>query len=239
MWSKNLIQQFFILNFCATLQLSGQPQLLVLGNNSEGATATIQTTATLGELIGVEVNATSSTTSVAGNFIGSSIGILANGITETGVFGSSETGLGVVGTSGTSYGGVFQCGDKSKPDLVLGGNSASHHGVLSSDPAHTDSDLLLQAYRSIKLDLDYDNDEPAMMQINAGSGTEVFSIDERGNAKITSTNNTNANLHILDNEASDFARIRLQNPDNIEFWDIAGGGTNNSELNFLPEWGSG
>lgn len=70
-------------------------------------------------------------------------------------------------------------------------------------------------------------------EINGIGGLTVFQIDQTGSTTINSDNNSNNfDLRIIDFDPGDHARIRLHNNDNSDFWDIAGGGINNSDLLF-------
>ncbi len=91
--------------------------------------------------------------------------------------------IGVTG-SGDAAGGIFSAGD-GQPDVVLAGRSDSapgDDGVLASDPARPDSDLLIQTndWLAIQLDADNSGNPTAGFSVER-NGAKLFQMDKDGN----------------------------------------------------------
>ncbi len=80
--------------------------------------------------------------------------------------------------------GVFSAAD-GQPDVVLAGRSnsaAGDDGVLASDPARPDSDLLIQTNDWLAIQLDADNSgNPSAGFSVERNGTKLFQMDKDGN----------------------------------------------------------
>ncbi|MDH3651776.1 MAG: hypothetical protein OEQ53_18980 [Saprospiraceae bacterium] len=216
----------------------GQTQLSVEGTriSSNEPVVEISTGATSGTLtLGLKVLAVSNLTGfgVGGQFTGSTSGVVGEGFTDAGVKGGSESGAGVKGTSQYFYGGYFINEMKSHPDLVVGGNLANANGIISSDPAFPGSSLFIRSNNSLLLQLDHNNDSDGFFTIQNGAGSAVLAVGEQGDMALAGNSEASRpQLLLRETEASDFARFRLKNDSNTDYWDIAGGATSNSELNF-------
>jgi hypothetical protein len=170
---------------------------------------------------------------LAGRFTGSSAGIVAGGFKDFGILGISEAGFGVKGESLSSYGGYFINSEKSKPDLVVGGNLTNASGIIASDPDFSASGLLLRSNNSLLVQLDHDNNSDGFFALHNGAGSAVMSVGEAGDmALIGNSTLTKPHLLLTETEAGDYARLRLKSTSTTDFWDIAGGSFLNSQLNF-------
>ncbi|MDH3245490.1 MAG: hypothetical protein OEM26_12805 [Saprospiraceae bacterium] len=219
--------------------LQSQTQLFVEGTSiaSSEPVAEISTGATSGTLsLGLKVLAVSNTTGfgVGGQFIGSTSGVVGQGFNAAGVQGGSEAGYGVEGTSENSYGGYFLNKMKTQPDLVVGGNSLNANGIIASDPGFSGSSLFLRSNNSLLLQLDHNNNSDGFFTIQNGTGSAVLVVGEQGDMALAGNSEASRpQLLLRETETTDYARFRLQNDSNGDYWDIAGGGVNNGELNFF------
>ena len=76
----------------------------------------------------------------------------------------------------------------SDPDLILGGTDnslAGDDGIIGSDPVLTSSDIILRTNDSVRVDLDYDdNDDDSDFEV-WGNEMRLFSVDSNGGAWIS------------------------------------------------------
>ncbi len=129
--------------------------------------------------IGV-VGVSSSGTGVSG---GSSHGTGVYGIStdSRGVWGDSSHGDGVYGSSASGFGGRFR-------GNIMVTSYGNDDGLIYSDPDAAGSDLGLMSNDRVWVDLDDDNNSSgSFFQVRAGNDTEVFRVDESGNAKVLGT----------------------------------------------------
>ncbi|MDH3245491.1 MAG: hypothetical protein OEM26_12810, partial [Saprospiraceae bacterium] len=158
------------------------------------------------------------------NVVGKWEGVYGFGASRTGVYGESTSGTGIRGISENHYGGYFLNNDKMQPDLVIGGNNPSNPGddcVIASDPQYPGSDLFLRSNDAVVVELDHDLNEEGHFEVRNGSTKTVLSVNESGLA----------HLHAL--VFNDYARHRLNNIDNMDYWDIAAEAAGNQDLNFF------
>lgn len=213
-----------------------QSQLDVQGINAPSAdpVVNIWTNAGSGTIVlGLQARALSSTNGIGGYFSGSSVGLIGEGFNLSGLEGRSDLGIGIKGKSQNGFGGYFLNDLKTHPDLVIGGNLINTSGVISSDPDFPGSSLFVRSNNAIVFQMDHDNNSDGFFALQNGSGNAIFSSGEEGNIALAG-NSTLAQpqLFLRELENSDFARIRLKNDGNNEFWDVAGGGPSNADLNF-------
>lgn len=121
--------------------------------------------------------------------------------------------IGISSASTNNYGGIFMCLDKTRPDLVIGGNAISFGDdcVLAADPTWPSSDLFLQANDDIILEIDKNTDgEPAKLQVNNGAGLTIYQLLDNGMAtqtgtqavmELTTTNHANGSVLNLNNSS--------------------------------------
>lgn len=218
-------------------QIMGQTQFSIEGPRTPTSDplAEIKTGSESGILtLGLSVQAISNLvgTGIAGQFTGSSAGIVGSGFNIFGVQGSSESGIGVKGLSQNSFGGYFINDSKNNSDLVIGGNLTNANGIISSDPDFSGSSLFIRSNNSLLLQLDHDNNGDAFFTLQNGSGSAILSIGESGDMSLGGNSNLNQpHLLITETESNDFARLRLKSTSTNDYWDIAGGGALNNELN--------
>ncbi|MCB0664713.1 MAG: hypothetical protein KDC80_02775 [Saprospiraceae bacterium] len=120
--------------------------------------------------------------------------------------------VGISGASTNNYGGFFMCLDKTRPDLVIGGNAVTFGDdcLLAADPTWPSSDLFLQANDDIILEIDKNsNGEPAKFEIKNGANQTIYGLTDNGLAtqtgsqaaiELKSTNNGNGSVLTLKNE---------------------------------------
>lgn len=182
----------------------------------------------------LEVNVTTNGTTAIYAESDYGIGIHVESSNDIGLKSKSTTDIGVFGESAFSFGGKFINTQKDNPDLVIGGNITNANGIIASDPSFPGSSLNIRSYNSLFLQLDYNNDSDGFFSIKNGSGSTVMAIGEQGDMVLEGDSQSNRpQLLLKETEDTDYARLRLMNNSNNQYWDIAAGGTNNGELNFF------
>ncbi len=184
---------------------------------------------------------------------GTAVQAMSSGPSSTGVYGSGSSmggnfSGGFIGVQGSSqstdsFGGYFightgllaagNGNSATAPDIVL----STSLGHISTDSDFTSSDLLLRSMDDVDVRLDSDaNDATSDFKVSKSTGDAVFQVTNGGAATISGDGDQpSPQLSILhtQNQTSDYARLRMKNATNSEYWDIRGGGAGNGSLNFF------
>ncbi|MGV8040064.1 MAG: beta strand repeat-containing protein [Thermoanaerobaculaceae bacterium] len=198
-----------------------------------------------GGLSNIGVKAVGSGTGPLGGGIGvqaiCNTGIAVSGTTTTGtsVEARSDTGMAIVASTSTASkfavrfdndaaGGPATRstgGSDIAADLVLGGNSSSQDdGRIYSDADYPGSDIGLHSNDRVWIDLDDDNNSAGeFFQVRNGADTELFRVDESGNAMVKGTLSKGGGSfkidHPLDPEGKYLYHSFVESPDMKNIYD--------------------
>ncbi|WP_298904200.1 tail fiber domain-containing protein [uncultured Psychroserpens sp.] len=116
-------------------------------------------------------------------------GIVVNGAIDDGlVIFANDQGARISGDNAGIYasgGSVATQGDI--PDIILGSigpDILNDDGIISTNPIRTSSDMILQSYDDVVVQLDFDSSESGTFRIQNDAGTNVVSINEFGDLDI-------------------------------------------------------
>ncbi|MGV8040065.1 MAG: beta strand repeat-containing protein [Thermoanaerobaculaceae bacterium] len=185
----------------------------------------------------------------AGGHVGS-FGVAVGGVTGyggniPGVTAQSESSVGLIAkTDSAGHAAILaQGGSDSAPDIVLKANSSSSDdGRIYSDPYYSGSDIGLHSNDRVWIDLDDDNNSAGeFFQVRNGADTELFRVDESGNAMVKGTLSKGGGSfkidHPLDPEGKYLYHSFVESPDMMNIYN---GNVVTDESGLatvqLPEW---
>jgi hypothetical protein len=235
---------------------SGDITAVVAGTGLDGGGTSGDVTVSVEIPLSLNASVASPNALVSATNGGTGPAISGSSTSGNGVYGGSSSGNAVAGKSSSSTGfagffwndnatgkGVFaKAGGSTAPDITLGGNgSSSTGGIIATDPAYSNSYMLLRSNGHVTVKLDDDGSEDSSFFVAASSGLAAFSVKENGDCDVQGTLSKGAGSfkidHPLDPENRYLYHSFVESPDmmNVYNGNVVTDGAGDAVVT-LPEW---